>query len=73
MNLKKVHAHGISIKCCRCSQVVTQEVFADLDGESFKSYYCKDCVEDMERGIETDVETDMEKSLEWSEQLAGTK
>ena len=59
MNLKRVTMRpGQRLLCCRCgkwsgepirhaSHVEEQPVYADLDGEAFKSYYCAPCAKEL--------------------------
>ena len=46
MNLQPVHpiTPDCSVICCQCGEwVKVSDVLADLEGEAFKSYYCKPC------------------------------
>ena len=51
MNLQKCKAHNdtiIKVPCCNCTSVKEiSKMFADLDGEAFRSYYCEDCKQEI--------------------------
>ena len=55
MNLQKCKAHNdtiIKVPCCNCSTVKEiSTMFADLDGEPLRSYYCESCTNDVESAI----------------------
>lgn len=41
--------------CCQCGRRVTQgreTVWADLNGEPFRAYYCQDCMEKAKSAID---------------------
>ena len=48
MNLKLVTGPAFRTNCRKCGKGVeagdNHTVYADLDGEAFKAYYCADCV-----------------------------
>jgi uncharacterized protein YlaI len=63
MNLQKCKAHNetiIKVPCCNCSTVKEiSTMFADLDGEPLRSYYCDTCADE----IETELYCDLEKRI----------
>ena len=52
MNLQRCKAHNdtiIKVPCCNCSSVKEiSTMFADLDGEPLRSYYCVYCADEIE-------------------------
>ena len=52
MNLQKCKAHNetiIKVPCCNCTSVYEiSTMFADLDGEPLRSYYCDTCADEIE-------------------------
>ena len=52
MNLQKCKAHNetiIKVPCCNCTSVKEiSTMFADLDGEPLRSYYCDTCADEIE-------------------------
>lgn len=54
MKLIKVNtsANVVSVRCCDCARwVPCDEMYADVEGCSFKSYYCNLCVTISPEGI----------------------
>ena len=47
MKLQKCEKHkhtSLFVPCCNCNTTwYIEEMYADLDGEPFRSYYCKAC------------------------------
>ena len=46
MRLEKVTGPPFGVTCCKCQKRTEsdRDVYADLDGEPFKAYYCSGCV-----------------------------
>ena len=36
--------------CCNCGASTSIDVWADLNGEAFRAYYCQECKEKLEEG-----------------------
>ena len=51
MNLVKVKESSLKMKCgCYNCRKIIKEIslmYADLDGEPFRSYYCEDCKQEI--------------------------
>ena len=45
----KKHKHTtLRVPCCKCNSTgYIEDMYADLDGEPFRSYYCEDCKNDI--------------------------
>ena len=54
MRLEKVTRGSLDMKCgcISCRQIISDIslMYADLDGLSYRAYYCQDCVDNIKQG-----------------------
>ena len=83
MRLKKVepstighrdyHGNPVTVKCgcCNCYNTIGDitEMYADLDGKPFESYYCENCKDDVESAILDEQQELLSKGQEDEEEV----